>query len=482
MEQFGTLKKTKLRSIWEHEAHDFTPWLADNLNVLGESLGMSLELEGTEVAVGGFSLDLQAIDLGSGDKVVIENQLETTNHPHLGQLLTYAAKFDEDSTTVIWIAKSFRKEHRKALEWLNHRTDSDTMFFGVIVEVISIDDSKPVCYFKPAIIPSKWPRNRRKQAAKGVLVNGKRYQEFFQALIDDLRENYQFTNDEEVGETNSWEFSSGNKGVRFCAAFYQHEGGRPCIEVYIDLKSKEKDKNKEFNKALFDALRSEQKSIEESLSAGLNWERQDDYVTSRIRLYRDGSIESSSEELKKIHAWMIENLLAFKKIFSPIVAEWQKENIPQNTGAVSVKDERYQKFFQSLIDDLRENHQFTNARSGQLKNWYAFSSGFRDINLSVRFTHGNRARVYLYIDQEDAEVNKEIFYALHEQQDSIERELGVKLDWDCPDNSRFACVALYRSGSIESSEQELKEIHAWMVKNLLAFKQVFSPRIKAILG
>ena len=145
------IERVDLRETWEHEAYDFTPWLADNIAELGEALGMELQLQQIEAPVGGYSLDILATDLNSNRPVIIENQLEATDHSHLGQLLTYAAGFDAEA--VVWVTREFRDEHRQALDWLNQRTGDDTLFFGVEVELWKIGDSLPAPHFKLAASP-----------------------------------------------------------------------------------------------------------------------------------------------------------------------------------------------------------------------------------------------------------------------------------------------------------------------------------------
>jgi hypothetical protein len=151
----GTLTEVELRGTWPHEASSFTPWLAreENLARLAKELGLELELEGVEVPVGPYSADILAKDVGTGDYVVIENQLEKTNHDHLGKIITYASVLDAGA--VVWIASAFSDEHRKALDWLNNRTDDELQFYGICIELWRIGDSPPAPRFNVVSRPAR---------------------------------------------------------------------------------------------------------------------------------------------------------------------------------------------------------------------------------------------------------------------------------------------------------------------------------------
>ena len=185
-ESLGHIQRVDLRQAWPHEAADFTPWLAEHLVDLGEALGLDLELQAQEAPVGKFSLDLLARVTGTNETVIIENQLEPTDHDHLGKLLTYAGGCDAD--VIVWLAREFRDEHRQALDWLNQRTVDDTRFFGVVVEVWTIDDSRPAPHFTMVAAPNEWRREAVRNVRQGNLSDkNRRYERFFQSLIDALR-------------------------------------------------------------------------------------------------------------------------------------------------------------------------------------------------------------------------------------------------------------------------------------------------------
>lgn len=309
MKELSKIKRLNLRDVWAKEASDFTPWLAENIEELGEALGMGLELEAKEASVGDFSLDLLAKDLGTNRMVVVENQLTQTDHDHLGKLLTYAAGFD--ASVVIWVAESIRDEHRQALEWLNQRTDTDTEFFGVVVEVLQIDDSKPAYNFKLVVFPNEWRKSKRSQAFSSVSSKSEAYRQYYQSLIDELRENHKFTGARVAQPQNWYPFSSGVSGIHVSAVFAGNDRAR--VELYINRP------DFETNKALFDWLHGQKDTIEKECGFSLQWERLDERQASRITVSRSGSIESGAEDLEQIRRWQIERLLIFKKVFGPLV-------------------------------------------------------------------------------------------------------------------------------------------------------------------
>ncbi len=162
--------------------------------------------------------------------MVVENQLEPTDHGHLGQLITYAAGLD--AGVVIWVSRDFREEHRLALDWLN-RGHASTDFFGVVVELLQVDSSKPAANLRLIAFPNDWSRRSTPAARSSELsTKQERYLQFFQQLIDDLREKHRFTN-ARAGQPQNWySFSSGHRGFTYGVSFAN--GGRVRAELYLD--------------------------------------------------------------------------------------------------------------------------------------------------------------------------------------------------------------------------------------------------------
>lgn len=197
------LAPVPVRDIWRHEAHDFTLWLLENADVLGEALGMDLELSEAERRVGGFALDLIGTDVATNTVVIVENQLEQTDHSHLGQLLTYAG--GTDPSTVVWCAPSFREEHRAALDWLNERTDEDTRFFGVEIAAVRIDDSQPAPLFRIVAKPNDWSKQvHTERTAVTLSPKSLAYQEFWRELLGRIRTEHPTWTRSTAAPTQSW--------------------------------------------------------------------------------------------------------------------------------------------------------------------------------------------------------------------------------------------------------------------------------------
>ena len=299
-----------LRKVWQDEAADFTPWLADNVSLLGEAIGVEdLELRGQEVSVGSYSLDILAHDVGNDRPVVIENQLETTDHIHLGQLLTYAAGFD--AKVMVWIAKKFKDEHREALDLLNHRTGQDTEFFGIEVELWKIGDSPPAPNFNLVAFPNEWRKQTGGANPKTNSELAERYRDFYSELTDKLV-NVRYSEPRAAPANNVMVFGSGYTAFKY-RAYISIQRAR--IAVYIDSS------NYEWNKSLFDQMEEDKAEIEAEVGTSLEWDRNDNKRVSLISTVKSGGIQEEQEILSGTQDWMVEWLLKFKEVFGPRLAE-----------------------------------------------------------------------------------------------------------------------------------------------------------------
>lgn len=225
----GRLQQVDVRTVWKHEAHDFTRWMLSAADVLGEALGMELELTQAEHRVGGFSLDLIGNDLSTGNVVIVENQLEQTDHGHLGQILTYAG--GTDPSTIVWCAPSFRDEHRAALDWLNENTGEGIRFFGVEISAVRIDDSRPAPLFKVVAKPNDW--TKQVQVDKTASLSGKAaaYREFWAEFLDRVKRDHPSWTNSTIPPASSWTtLPYGQSGLHYGVSFTLQG---PRVELYF---------------------------------------------------------------------------------------------------------------------------------------------------------------------------------------------------------------------------------------------------------
>jgi uncharacterized protein DUF4268 len=307
--KLGKLEQVDPRKLWISEPGHFTPWLARNISLLGEALGIDLELIRTEKDVGDFSCDIHAHDTGRNRPVIIENQLEQTDHRHLGQLLTYAAGLD--AAVIVWISPEVREEHREALDWLNRHTDDRIEFFGVTLEAISIDGSKPALQFRLVAFPNAWSKTVKSEALGEVSEKRQRYRQFLQSVIDELRDKHQFTNARVAQPQNWYAFSSGTSDITYNASFAA--GDRLRAELYINLPDATQ------NKLVFDKLQAKKDEIQAKIGT-LDWERLDHRRASRISLVRPNtSIDAATAQADEVRTWLVQGLLKMKSVFGPLL-------------------------------------------------------------------------------------------------------------------------------------------------------------------
>jgi Domain of unknown function (DUF4268) len=321
--RLGTLERLDARNIWKSEAYEFTPWLRDNIGLLGQALGIEIDVDvQREVAVGLFSADLLGTDVATNATILIENQLEQTDHGHLGQLLTYAGGLGAD--ILIWVATKIREEHRQALTWLNERTPEEVLFFGVEVELLRVDGSKPAAHFNVVAAPNEWqkarPHRLARRASSGISEErAERYKAFWRGLLErilQLDPTATTASPERVPAGSWYGISVGRSGLQDNFAFGWNESGHYVrTELYIDVRDKER------NKAIFDALGAERETIEAEFGEPLEWDRNDDTQMCRIYARRAGSLDDPPENLEELQKWGAERLLRIRNVFGPRVRD-----------------------------------------------------------------------------------------------------------------------------------------------------------------
>ncbi|MGI6078471.1 MAG: DUF4268 domain-containing protein [Fastidiosipilaceae bacterium] len=266
-----------IREIWQHEAADFTTWLAANIDYLNDKLGFALNVLETEKQIGSFNVDIYCED-EQGNSVIIENQLERTDHSHLGQILTYAVGVD--AKTVIWISPDPRIEHVEVIEWLNEVTPVDMSWYILKIEAVKIGDSPVAPLF--SIVAGR-PSQERKATGKVKKDVAERHQkriQFWEGLLPVLNEKTGLFRNISPSSDNWLAAGSGVSGVNYQIVIRMDSAA---IKLVID-----KDRTGELNKKIFDCLYGRKDKIEEAFGNGIIWRRMDNQISSRIEYDIDG--------------------------------------------------------------------------------------------------------------------------------------------------------------------------------------------------
>ncbi len=310
-DRVGVIKDVPVREVWPNEAHDFTPWLAQNLGRLGKALHLELGEGDTEAEVKGYYLDILAQEAGpNGRKVAIENQLAGTDHSHLGQLLTYAA--GHEAKVAIWVAPSFTEGHKAAINWLNQWTLDEIEFYGVKVSAIRIDDSKPAAIFEPVAVPVGWPRQRQQTVAQVSAEDRQLHRRFEQSVWAEIRA-------KGLGQPNT--------GILGCHLYPDLTDKEARVTLWLGHRSAA-DINRIFN-----ALKAEQEEFEGEFPVGeWKWDPRGNHNYAWIWLTRPASINDPPEKLAETRAWLVDTVIQFRETFNPRVEKILAEMEVQEAG------------------------------------------------------------------------------------------------------------------------------------------------------
>ena len=310
--ELSSIENVNPRKVWPNEASDFTPWLAEHIDLLGEALGLDIEITQTEAAVGAFSLDILGKVSGSDRVVIVENQLERTDHVHLGQLLAYAAGLD--AKIVVWISPDVRDEHRQAIHWLNEQTTDAVAFFAVNLEVWRIGNSLPAPRFGSALSrsrasssgsSSKRPRQSEPPSRSHTTSSMLTCCSACSLPVRTSRSRILPTCATTAGRTSALADRAFSWGGAFTAS------GQFRVELYVDTGDGAE------NKSAFDQLQNESAAIEAELGEQLTWERLDNRRASRVFAHRDGSVESPGPVLEQHKQWAVDLTPRFRDVFAP---------------------------------------------------------------------------------------------------------------------------------------------------------------------
>lgn len=318
MKKLGKLKEIDdVREIWPNEAKDFTPWLSreENIAILAEEIGIDITVNETESAIGDFAVDIFGVETGTERKVIVENQLEETDHDHLGKLLTYAA--GKTANVIVWVVRKARDEHRAALQWLNNHTDDDIGFFLCEIKVYTIGDSVPAPKFEVIEAPNDWIRDNRagadySDAEKIRREKRRKYWECFNVYAKTKLGAFtkQFKLRKASGD--HWmDFAMGSSKYHMSVCQIRKDGK---IVVKFHIRD---------DKELYKELLARKDAIESDAGIHLDWRELPGKKASEISIGKDVDFDNE-DELSSQFEWIAETMLKMVGPFKKHLAEIAK--------------------------------------------------------------------------------------------------------------------------------------------------------------
>lgn len=305
--KLGKLNKVDLRAYWKHEALDFTQWLAqpESLSDLADEIGLEIQIElaKTEASVGRFNADILTFEQGSDRKIIIENQLEPTDHAHLGQILTYAAGVEAEY--IVWIVKEVKDEHKQAVDWLNEHTDEKVNFFLVRIELWQVDDSKPAPKFMVISRPNNWTKSVRGSVGQQSDLSETRLMqhEFWEQLKEYVNKMKSPLRLRSARPQHWFDIAIGRSDCHVCLTILSSDNKIGC-ELYIPN-----------GKSLYEEFYSRKEEIEAALGiSDLLWQKLPGKKASRIRAFHNFHFDNENRE--DAFAWLINTAIKFKNTFS----------------------------------------------------------------------------------------------------------------------------------------------------------------------
>ena len=301
----GRLRRVPLREVWPHEARDFTPWLAENIDVLNSAIDLSLSDVVREQTVGDFSVDLVAED-ESGDRVIIENQLERSNHDHLGKLITYLTQIG--AKAAIWIVSDPRPEHISAISWLNESYSAN--FYLLKLEAVRIEESPPAPMLT-LIVGSSEESQAVGETKREFTERHSLRRRFWTQLLERAKESTPLHANTSPNQNNYVMTGAGKRGLSFLYIIQQHTSD---IDLYIDRGREADDENE----AIFNTLQEAKEQIEEGFGEPLKWQRLEGKRACRIsKRFSLGGYRDDEEKWEEIQEAMIDGMIRLEAAFRP---------------------------------------------------------------------------------------------------------------------------------------------------------------------